>query len=124
MAVGTIAGAMLAAVEIILGRPLDVVGDHEIEPAVFVVVKPSCAGGPAALVGDTGLGGDIGEGAIAIVVVENGAAVAGDVDVRVAIVVEVTDGHALAVMPFAADPRFFGDVAERTITVVVIQGAA
>src|SRR4029077_14992264 len=39
MAVGAVAGAMLAAVEIIFGRPLDVVGDHQIEPAIFVVVK-------------------------------------------------------------------------------------
>src|ERR1700730_11115969 len=44
MAVGTIARPAFAAPDIILRRPLDIVGDDEIEPTVLVIVKPSCTG--------------------------------------------------------------------------------
>src|SRR5579864_8398618 len=119
MTVRTIARAMLAAVKIIFRRPLDVIGDHQIQPAVLVVIKPPGASGPSALVGHPGLGGDIGEGAVAIVVVQDGAAVSGDVDVRVAVVVVVADGHALAVMSFAAEAGFFGHVGKGAVSVVM-----
>src|SRR5215472_16466883 len=72
-------------------RPLDVVSHNQIEPAILVVIEPSCAGGPSALIGHTGLCGYIGKGAIAIVQVENGSAVAGYVEVRVTVIVEVAD---------------------------------
>src|SRR5579863_6449727 len=124
MTVRTIARPMLAAVKVILGRPLDVIGDHQIQPAILVVIKPPGASGPSALVGHASLGGDIGEGAVAIVVIQDGAAVAGDVNVWVAVVVVVTDGHALAVMSFAADPGFLCYVGERTIAVVMIKRGA
>ena len=77
MAVGAIAGPVLAAPEIVLGRPLDVVGDQQVEPAVLVVIEPSGAGGPSAFVRDAGFGGDVGESSVAVVVIEDGAAVAG-----------------------------------------------
>src|SRR5258708_38055794 len=109
MAVRTVAGAMFATVKIILGRPLDVIGDYQIEPAIFVVVKPSRTGGPSVFISDAGSCGDIGEGAVAAVVVEDGAPVASDVDVRVAVVVLVTDGHALAVMRLAAATALSSD---------------
>src|SRR5712664_2136484 len=73
MAVRTVAGAMFATVKIILGGPLDVIGDHQIEPAIFVVVKPSSTGGPSAFISDAGSCGDISEGAVAVVVVQGGA---------------------------------------------------
>src|SRR5206468_9618293 len=44
MAVRAVAWAMLTAPEIIFGRPFDVVGDHEIEIAILVVVDPRSAG--------------------------------------------------------------------------------
>src|SRR5690348_17168860 len=53
MAVRTIAGPVLSAPQVVLWTPLNVVGDHQVEPAVFVVVEPSRAGGPAAFVRDT-----------------------------------------------------------------------
>ena len=72
---------------------IDVVGDHEIDEAVAVVVAESCAGRPSA-VGDAGFRGDVGEGAVAVVVIENVAAEAGDVEVGPAVVVVVADGSA------------------------------
>src|SRR6267378_2946999 len=77
MAVRPIAWPMLAAPEIILWRPLDVVGDDQVEPAILVVIKPSSAGRPSAFVGDAGLRRHVGESSIAVVVVEGGAQGAG-----------------------------------------------
>src|SRR5258705_1680924 len=124
MAVGTIAGTVFAAIDIIFWRPLDVIGDDEIEPAIFVVVKPSGAGGPATFIGDSGFGGDVGERAVAIVAIEDAAAVSGHVDVREAVIVEVTDGDALAVMSFARESGFFGDIGEGAVAIVVVQRGA
>ena len=124
MTVGAVAGAPLAAPDIVLRRPLDVVGDDQIEPAIFVVIEPSGAGGPSAFVGDAGFGGDIGEGSVAVVVIENGAAVAGDVEIGIAVVIEIADRNALAVVSFAADAGFFGDVGKSSVAVVVIERGA
>ena len=44
MAVRAVAWPMLAAPEIVFWRPLDVIGDDQIEPAVFIVIKPPGAG--------------------------------------------------------------------------------
>ena len=56
--------------------------------------------------------------------IQNRVVVAGHVKIGVAIVIEVADGDALAVMPFAAKTGFFGDVRKRAISIVVIEGAA
>src|SRR6266853_5864383 len=98
MAVRAITHAMFAAPNIIFRRPFDVVGDEQIQPAVFVVVKPSGAGGPTAQVGNGGFFGDVSKGAVAIVVVKDGAAVTRDVNVWEAVVVVVADGNTLAVI--------------------------
>ncbi len=124
MTVGTVAGAVFAAPNIIFRAPLNVIRDYEIEPAVFIVVKPSGAGGPAAFVGDASLCGRVGKGAVAVVVIKDGAAVAGDVEIGVAVVVVVADGDALAVMSFAADAGLFGDVGKCAIAIIVVQGRA
>src|SRR6266478_4039789 len=73
MAVGTVAGAMFAAPNIIFRRPFDVIGDDQIEPAILVVVEPTCAGGPSAFVGYPRFFGDVSKCAVAVVVVQRGA---------------------------------------------------
>src|SRR5437899_9623321 len=50
IAVGAVAGTTFATPQIRLRSPLDVIGYHEIEPTILVVVKPSCAGGPLAFI--------------------------------------------------------------------------
>ena len=62
---------------VVIGIPFHVARDEKIEMAVIVVVEESCGDGPAAA-GDAGLGGYIGEGAIAIVVIQNIFSVTGD----------------------------------------------
>ena len=56
---------------------MNVAGNKEIEAAVAVVVAPGCAGRPVAE-RDAGLFGDIGKGAVVIVVVEAILAEVGD----------------------------------------------
>src|SRR5271154_4122444 len=121
IAVGPVAWALFAAPQIIFGRPFNIVGHHQIEPPVFVVVKPARAGGPPALIGDTRLGGDIAESSVAVVVIQNRAAVASHVEIGVAVIVVIPDRHSLPVVSFATDTRLFGNVGKRSVTVVVIQ---
>ena len=76
---------------------VDVVGDEEIELAVAIVVNEGAAGAPARfLAGDARLFADVGEGAVAVVVVENVLAVVGDEQVVEAVVVVVADADALS----------------------------
>src|SRR5581483_695694 len=71
MAIGSISGSAFAAPEIILRRPIDVVGHHEIKPAIFVVVEPSSARRPATFVGESGFRSHFGKGSVASVVIQH-----------------------------------------------------
>ena len=124
MAIGAIARPALATPNVVLRTPVDVVGHDQIEPAIFVVIEPSGARGPSAFVGDSSLRGDVGERSVSVVVIKNGAAIAGDVQIRIAVIVEVTDRHSLTVVTFAADAGFLGDIGESSVAVVVVERAA
>ena len=124
MAVGAVARPVLAAPEVVLRRPLDIVRDQEVEPAVLVVVEPSGAGGPLALVRHTCFGCDFGKSSVAIVVIKDRAAVTGDVQIRVAVVVEIAHGHPLPVKTFGPHAGFFRDVGECAVAVVAIERGA
>jgi len=124
MTVRAVAGPALAAPQVILRCPLDVVGDEQIEPSVFVVVEPSGAGGPSAFIDNSGFGRDIGESAVAIVVIKDSAAVASYVQIGKTVVVEISDGDTLPIMPLAADTGFLGDIRKRSVAIVAIERAA
>ena len=53
--------------------------------------------------------------------VEDGAAVSGHVEVGVAVVVEITDGDALAVKSFGADAGLFRHFGKRPVSVVAVK---
>ena len=53
--------------------------------------------------------------------VQNGAAVTSHIQVRVSVVVEVSYRNTLPIVPFASHARFFGNVGESSVTVVVIK---
>src|SRR5947209_20602523 len=89
MTVGTVTGTVFATPKIIFRLPLDVIADHQVQPAVLVVVKPSCTRGPSAFVGNAGRGGDVGERAIAVIEVEKSTTVASNVKVRCTVIVQV-----------------------------------
>ena len=78
--------------------------DKKIEAAIVVVVEPDRARGPPGG-GDAGFFGHVGESAVAIVVIQNAAAVLRDVQVGEAVTVVIADGHALPYPP-PATPAF------------------
>ena len=91
---------------------------HDIHPAVVVVIPPESRGSEA-LLGDTGLLADIGERAIAIVVVKLRAAQAvGEKQVGLPVVVVIAPGAADG-GPDGVEPGLFGDFGERAVAVVV-----
>src|SRR6266498_500734 len=88
--------------------------------AVTVVVDEAATGVPAwgAILRQPGLFGDIGEGAVAIVVIKHNAAVVGDDQVVEAIVVVVADAASLSPTG-SCQPCLFGDVREGAISIVM-----
>ena len=90
---------VIAAGEVAVGAVVHEAADEEIEAAVVIEVEPDRAGGPVAFEdfgAEAGLLADIGEGAVAVVVVEDRTAVGGDEEVGEAVVVVVAGGHAHA----------------------------
>ncbi len=96
---------------------VNVAGDEEIEAAVAVVVSPGCAGGPVAE-RHACFFGDVGEGAVVVVVIEAVLAEVADVDVGPAVVVIVGDGDA-DTPALVGNAGFFGDVGEGAVVIVV-----
>src|SRR5579859_3140702 len=101
---------------------IDVAGNEKIKQAIVVVVSPGGAGGPV-LESDAGPFGDVGEGAVVVVVIEAVFAVVGYVDVRPAIVVVVGDGDAEA-PALVSDAGLVSDVSKRAVMVVVEEHGA
>jgi alkanesulfonate monooxygenase SsuD/methylene tetrahydromethanopterin reductase-like flavin-dependent oxidoreductase (luciferase family) len=87
-----------------------------------VVVEPGGAGGKG-WVTNTGFLRHVAEFAAALVAEEVVGAERGDVDVLVPVVVVVGDGHAHAV-DLNTEACFFGDVRERTVFVVAVEGGS
>src|SRR6266550_4447280 len=83
--------------------------------------NPAGARGPLAFVGDTGFESDVGKRSIAIVVIKDCAAVAGDVQIRIAVIVVVADGDSLTIVALTADAGFFRHVGKRSVTIVVVK---
>jgi hypothetical protein len=107
-------------VQVLGGRPLHVVGDHEVELAVLVVVEEGGAGREAGVVGPRLLR-DVGELSVAQVAVEAIAPPRRQVDVDKAVVVVVGGGHPDPVEALRK-PRLHGDVGEGAVVVVAIEG--
>ncbi len=124
MAVGTVPWPMLAAIEIILGRPFNVVAHHEVKVAVLVIIKPCRAGGPSPFIGYASLGGDIGKRSVAIIMVKDRSVIAGNIEIRITIVIVVAHGATLSVEALTAHARFFGDIGKCAVSIIAIERAA
>ena len=113
---GIVVGGVVGA---ILGIELHVAADKEIDASILVVVEPGGADGPAVDL-DAGLLSDIGEVAVAVVVVENHLAVAGDKQVVVAVVVVVGSGdrHRVHV---GIEAGLLGHIGEVSVAIVAIE---
>ena len=100
-----------------------VIRDHEVEMAVAVVVHEGAAGAPGlAGAGDTGFVADVGESAVAVVVVQHVVAVVSDIQVDVAVVVVVTDAHALSPAG-VSEACFRRDIGEGAVVIVAVEMA-
>jgi len=124
VAVGAVPRPVFATPEIIFRSLFDVVGDDKVQPAVLVVIKPSCTGRPCPSSPTPGLCGDVGKRPVAVVVVEDGAAMAGDIQIGESIIVNITHRNALAVMAFSTDASFLAHVGEGSVTVIVVERAS
>src|SRR5581483_5311906 len=114
--------AMLLA----LWTEIGVTAHVEVEPAIPVIVKEGCAGVELAAkvrARDPRLGSHIRERAVAIVVVKHVAAVLGDVQVGIAIVIVVAPDAAQTVRR-AWNPRLIGHIGERPVAIVAVQSIA
>src|SRR4051812_18458214 len=123
MTVRPITRTLFSAPLIGFRSPFNVVGHQQVEPAIFVVIKPTRTGRPSTVVGDCSFCSDVSESPIAVVVIKNGRAIASHIQVGIPIVVEVSDRDALTVMSLTTDTSFLCDVGEGSVSVVVIKGA-
>jgi hypothetical protein len=90
--------------------------------AVVIVIEETCRDMPT-VASDTCFCGDICEGTISIIVIQDILSVTCDEQVGIAIVVLVADRHAHAVVsdPSGSKSGGFGDIAETAIFVLAIQ---
>ena len=101
---------------------IDVIRHDQIDKTVAIVIAKS---GAQLTIGlpHSGLGRDIGKGAVTIVPIKNIPAKAGDIKVGPAIIIKISDGAAHRETGMA-NARFFGDVGKSPIVIVVIKRAA
>ncbi len=126
MAVHAVAVLAQAAERVLLQPEVEVVGDVEVEIAVAVVVEKARAGAPLrGAARDPGGGRHVGEGAVAVVLVEDVGTEARDEEIEVAVPVVVADGDAGLVGALAgAAPvhaRLRGHIRERPVLVVAVE---
>src|ERR1051326_5511978 len=102
---------------------IHVVGDHQVEIAIMVVITEGSTGGPAA-VGDAGFLGYVSESSVAVVAIENVATEAGDVKIGPAVVVVVAHRAAHRELARSRDAGLVGHVGKRSIVIVMVECAA
>src|SRR5260221_1923366 len=121
-AVVALAGAFIAAKFAFGFIEVDETANEQIEFAVIVVVKPDGAGRPTRG-GEAGFFGNVGESAVAIVAIENVAAILGNVEIGEAVPVVISDcnTHSVAATRYAPLLR---DVAAGVVAIVFVKRVA
>src|SRR6202035_24408 len=99
--------------------PFHVTQDNQIQQSIIVQVHPRRAAGPSATT-DTSLLRDVGKRTVAIVVIKPVAAICSHKQIGIAVVVVIAYDHAHAVAR-SFEPRFFRDVLEASVTLLVVQ---
>jgi hypothetical protein len=112
--------AVKAAEDIALRRPLHIVADKKIEQAVAVVIEPERRCAECHALAQTAGIGHVDKSALAGIVEEPVLSHAGDENVREAVIVIISDGHAHTVH-FNIQAGVRGDVGEGAISVVAIE---
>ena len=117
--------AVHAAENVVLGRPLDVVADQQIQQAVAIEIEPERRGAEGAAAAQAGLFGDVDEVAAPGVLKQAVLADGGDQNIGEAVVVVVGDGHAHAVhFDRQAGWRVTSREGAVAVVAVELQGAA
>ena len=124
MAVTAHARPAIAAIKIPLRRPINVIRDHEIEPAVVVVVEPCRARCPATSVGDPCALRHIRESAVAVIAIKNAASVAAQEQIGESVVVIIADRKTHAEQAFRTDACSCGDIRKRAAAVIAIESTS
>src|SRR6266508_3198000 len=95
VAVSPVPRLLVAAPDVVIRRPCYVIGDREIEFAVPVIIEPGGARRPFAFVRDPGPLGNIREGSVAVVMVEDRTVVTEyhQIWVTVIVVISHCDAH-------------------------------
>ncbi len=99
---------------IALDCEIDIVADEKIEIPVAIEIHPRGASRPVRII-DAGFARDIGEGTVAIIVIEHVAAEVGHVEIEEAVVIIVAGSHAHAIAD-VSHSGFFSDVDESQLT--------
>ena len=112
--------AVERAIQVGLRRPLHVIGDHQIQMPVFVVVDPGGAGAEFLRPQQSRFLRHIGERAVAIVVKQMALPVSGDKKIVIAIIVIVAHRHAHP-EEFDVEPRLVRHIGECAVMIVMIE---
>src|SRR5208337_980016 len=113
-------GPVEAAEDILRFRPLDVVGDEQVQMAVAIVIEPQRGGAESIVSAQMASFGDIGKAAVSVVLKQPALSYSRNKKVREAIVVEIADGHAHPVH-FDIETRAAGDVGECAVAIVAVE---
>ena len=109
-----------AAEHIMLGRPLHVVADEQIEQAIAIVIEPQRGCAQAAAAAQPGLVRDVDERAFAGVLKEPVLPDAGDQNIGETVVVVIRHGHAQAVH-LDCEPGAPRHIRERAVAIVAVE---
>ena len=123
IAIHAVARFVVSAVWGLAQIVFDVATHKQIQVAVAVIIHPGGAAAPPTAA-HSGLGRYFTEGTVAIVAEQLIAAVAGDVDIQVAVVVVVTYGHAGREHPVTRDARFGGYIREFPVAQIAVEHVA
>src|SRR5262249_34594680 len=121
MTIRPIARSVFSADAVGLEAPIEIASHEKIKLAIVIVVKKSCACAPTARA-NSRLLSHISEGAIAIVVIQDIAAISGDINILKAVVVIISNrnSHAVIAFTYSVETGALGHVSKRSIRVLMI----
>ncbi len=102
--------------------PLNVIADDQVKPAIVIHVNPSCSNRPQFAVtridaAEVRFLGDVLEGAVATVVIQDVSIYTRDENIRITVIVIVGDGYSHGIA-FTGHAGFIGHVGERAVAIV------
>src|SRR5262245_37954497 len=106
MTIRPIPWPVLATIEIIIRRPDHVIGNHQVQARVLVIIEESSARTPLPSISHAGLRGNVLESAVTTVSIKDRAIPTYHIKVHEAVTVVVACRHTEPKKPFGPDTRF------------------